>query len=185
MTEQPASQGRAVRFTAFATIGVLSATQELAGAALNGIEGAEPDLVAEETLCLVSIAAARAAEVGLRSEPDVAALVIPVLLDLPFTYRDYLVGGALIQEEDTSLVDVSEEVYQRLQRKRAFYGAHLAPGQFPGERALREKMALWMGRISPPGLPESPQKRLEKLDLIPLFLTHLKLILGFGRQGAV
>ena len=173
---------RATRFTAFATLGVVSTTQELARRALGGIEGADPDLVAEETLCLTATATARAAEVGLREQAEAAQAVLPVLLDVPFTYHDYLVGGAMIVQQDPTLQQASRETYQRLERKRTFYTAHFPPNQFPGERTLTDKMELWMGRISPPHLPESPQNRLAKLDCVPLLLTHLKLVLAFGRQ---
>jgi hypothetical protein len=173
---------RATRFTAFATLGVVSTTQELARLALSGIEGADPDLVAEETLCLTATATARAAEVGLREQAEAAQAILPVLLDVPFTYHDYLVGGAMIVQQDPTLQQASREIYQRLERKRTFYTAHFPPNQFPGERALTDKMELWMGRISPPQLPESPQTRLARLDCVPLLLTHLKLVLAFARQ---
>ncbi|HMB93122.1 MAG TPA: hypothetical protein VKP65_19885 [Rhodothermales bacterium] len=173
---------RATRFTAFATLGVVSTTQELARRALGGIEGADPELVAEETLCLTATATARAAEVGLREHPEAAQAILSVLLDFPFTYHDYLVGGAMIVQQDPTLQQASRDIYERLERKRTFYTAHLPPGQFPGERALTDKMELWMGRISPPQLPESPQKRLAKLDCVLLLLTHLKLVLAFARQ---
>lgn len=180
-----AEQARALtaQFTAFTTLGVLGATQDLARISLSSLDGADPELVAEETLCLVATATARAAEVGLRAAPDVAVAAVPALLDLPFTYRDYLVGGAIIAQDDATLLDANEEVHQRLQRKRQFYTVHFPPDQFPGERTLSEKMGLWMGRISPPKLPETPTERLTKLDLVPTLLTHLKLVLAFGRRG--
>ena len=176
---------RATRFTAFATLGLLGATQELAQAALTGIDGADPDLVAEETLCLAATATARAAEVGLRADPALAQAVVPTLLELPFTYRDYLAGGAMIARQDPALLDAHEQVYQRLRRKQAFYTAHLPPNQFPGERLLTDKMGLWMGRISPPRLPESPMDRLQRLGCVPTLLTHLKLVLAFARGEPV
>lgn len=173
---------RVARFTAFSTLGVVSTSQELVRLAYGGIEGADPERVAEETLCLTATATARAAEVGLREKPDVAQAILPSLLDVPFTYHDYLVGGAMIVQQDPTLQQASRDIYQRLERKRTFYTAHFPPNQFPGERALTDKMELWMGRISPPQLPESPQARLAKLDCVPLLLTHLKLVLAFARQ---
>lgn len=171
-------------FIAFATLGTLGTTQDLAGRALAGLDGADPELVAEETLCLVATATARAAEVGLQDTPAVAAAVVPTLLALPFTYRDYLVGGALLDDRDPALLDAAEAAYQRLQRTQTFYTTHLPPGRFPGPLALAEKMALWMGRISPPRLPEAPPDRLERLGLVPLLLTHLRLVQAFGRHDA-
>ncbi len=173
---------RVAAFATFATLGALGTTQDLARTILGSLDGADQELVAEETLCLVATTTARAAEVGLREAPDLSTAVVPSLLELPFTYRDYLIGEAMLTSHDTSLADGSEEVYQRLTRKQEFYTAHFPQNQFPGEHALGEKMALWMGRVSPPKLPEAPQERLEKLDLVPRLLTHLKLILASGRR---
>ncbi|MDX1545808.1 MAG: hypothetical protein R3247_02400 [Rhodothermales bacterium] len=175
---------RIARVTAFATLGLVGVANELARVAAGGIDGADPELVAEETLCLAATATARAAEVGLREAPEAAAAVAAALLDVPFTYRDYLVGGAMITQQDPGLRDASRQVYDRLRRKQAFYTVHLPPGQFPGERALTDKMGLWMGRISPPKLPEPPMDRLDRLGCVPLLLTHLKLVLAYARQEA-
>lgn len=170
------------RFLTFSTIGALNLTQELAGTILEDVEGAEPDLVAEETLCLVATATARAAEVGLRDHPEAASAASSTLLDLPFIYRDYLLGGAMLAAGDQSLAETGDDIYERLQRKREFYAVHLPRNQFPGERALTDKMELWMGRVSPPKLPEMPSERLARLDLIPKLVTHLKLVLAYGRK---
>jgi len=175
---------QAARIATFATTGALSTTQDLIGRVLESIDMADPELVAEETLCLVATATARAAEVGLREQAELAQAVVPALQALPFTYRDYLLGGMLLSAEDRTLLEATgQEVYGRLQRKQAFYEAHLPAGQFPGERLLTEKMALWMGRISPPGLPELPQERMERLALVPVLHTHLRLVLSFCRQA--
>ena len=174
---------QAVRIAIFATTGVLSVVQDLIGRVLEAVEMADPELVAEETLCLAATATARAAEVGLRERPALARVVPSALMALPFTYRDYLLGSLLLRQKEVSwLEEAGREIYNRLQRKQAFYEAHLPAGQFPGERMLGEKMALWMGRISPPGLPELPQERMERLELVPVLHTHLRLILSFCRQ---
>ena len=177
---------RVAQITAFTTVGVLGTTQDITHALLGDIgemEGTDPELVAEETLCLVATATARAAQVGLKAEPEHATVAHDTLLELPYTYRDYLIGSAMVAERDKSLAEMSDAIYQRLQRKMQFYTTHLPEGQFPGPHALKDKMALWMGRVSPPKLPESPQERLEKLELVDLLLTHLKLVLAFGRRG--
>jgi hypothetical protein len=44
-------------------------------------------------------------------------------------------------------------------------------------------MELWMGRVSPPKLPETPQERLESLGLVDPTVAHLKLVLAYGRRG--
>lgn len=182
MTDTDRHLDQAARIVAFATLGTVNATQALVQTALAGIEGADPELVAEETLCLVATSTARAIEVGLRNTPDQVRGVAPVILNLPFTYRDYLIGGAVLAHQDPSLLDENEAVFSRLQRKQGFYTVHLPANQFPGEHALNEKMGLWMGRISPPRLPERPLDRLQRLDCVTPLLTHLKLVLAFARR---
>jgi hypothetical protein len=184
MSKPDIAAERAARVTTFATLGTLGTTQEVIRVAISGLSGADPELVAEETLTFVGLATARAAEVGLKEQPDVARPVVSALYDLPFLYRDYLIGGSVIMEMDESLLDDAEVIYQRLQRKREFYSAHLPSGKFPGEHTLRDKMGLWMGRISPPSQPDMPDERLERLDIVPTVLTHLKLVLAFGRRSA-
>jgi len=189
-TEQSLSasaQRRIAGCVAFAAIGVIGTTQDLARIVLQDMRDHEPDpdVVAEETLVLVATASARAAASGLQDEPAVQEVVVETLEELPYTYRDYLVGGAIIEEQDPSLLDENEEIYQRLERKQEFYTVHLPVGEFPGPRLLEEKMALWMGRVSPPGLPETPTERLEKLGVISVLLTHLKLVLAYGRRGGI
>jgi len=180
------SLDRVAGVTAFATVGALSLTQDLTHAVLNSIgdlEGTDRELVAEETLCLVATATARAAEVGLQDEPKHEPSVVQTLLDLPFTYRDYLLGKAMVEENQPELSDVAEQVRERLRDKRHFYTTHLPEGQFPGPHALSDKMELWMGRVSPPKLAETPMERLESLGLVEPAVAHLKLVLAYGRRG--
>lgn len=174
---------RIARFASFATIGVLSVTQEMAGVVLADVDGADPDVVAEETLCLVATATARAAEVALNDDDEAFVAISTVMLDLPFQYRDYLLGTEMLVRQDSALAQSGDEVYSRLQRKREFYQAHLPAGNFPGERALSDKMDLWMGRVSPPKLPETPTKRLKRLELLEPLLIHLKLVLAYAKKG--
>ena len=83
------------------------------------------------------------------------------------------------------VLNASNAVYPRLQRTCDFYRVHLPAHQFPGERMLQEKLPLWMGRISPPRLSESPTARLERLNVAEVLLTHLKLVLAFMRRGGL
>lgn len=185
--DTPVSLDRVGQFTAFASVGALGLTQDLTHAVLDQLgdaEGVDPELVAEETLCLVATATARAAEVGLEDEPDHRSSIIQTLLDLPFTYREYLIGKAMVADERPELSEVGEEVRTRLHKKRDFYTTHLPEGNFPGPHALQDKMELWMGRVSPPNLQETPQTRLESLDLVDSVVAHLKLVLAYGRRGA-
>lgn len=176
---------RATSFATFAALGALSTTQDVARTVLRSIDGAEQELVAEETLCLVATASARAARVGLRKAPSaMAEAATSSLLELPFSYRDYLIGGAMIASGDAAMADQSDDIYARLTRKQQFYTAQLPDDQFPGQHALTDVMELWMGRVSPPKLPEPPQERLQKLGLVPVVLTHLKLVLAAARRHA-
>lgn len=170
---------------AFATAGVFQTTQELVGRVVAGVEGADVDVVAEETLALVAVATARAVRVGLGAHPDAEADVA-ALLALPDLYRDYLVGGAALAEPDAARarVDAAGRDRDRLARKTTFYALHLPDGQFPGAHALADKLPLWMGRVSGPGLPEPPDARLARLDPAPILTTHLRLVLAFARRTA-
>ena len=68
MPHDPRSLARAV---AFAAPAALSTTQDLVRLALPALtDQADPALVAEETLVLVSTVTARAAEVGFRQAPE-------------------------------------------------------------------------------------------------------------------
>ncbi|WP_022835557.1 hypothetical protein [Salisaeta longa] len=173
------------RYATFATVGALGLTQDLTHTmlrSLGDIEGADPELIAEETLCLVATATARAVAVALSKRTDDASLP-DALLALPYTYRDYLLGLSMMEAPDApGDANATDAIHARLERKLSFYRTHLPDGRFPGPRALSDKMELWMGRISPPGLPESPQERLASLDLVPPVVRHLKLVLAYGRQ---
>lgn len=168
--------------TAFACIGVINTAQDLTRAVLGSLEGAESELVAEETLCLTAVATARITEVGLREAPAEVEPVSSAVLQLPFLYRDYVMGAALMQQADTVVREAGAEMESRLARKMEFYAVHFVPNQFPAERTLTEKMELWMGRVSPPRLPEMPDQRLARLELVPVLQAHLRLVLAYARK---
>ncbi len=173
------SAGAAARLTAFAVAGTVTTAQEVASAVLREIPEADPGLVAEETLTMISVVSARAVEAG--SNGEVARLVAQTLLDLPSSYHDYLLGGSMLETGGPSSAnDVA--VYDRLARKKAFYAVHLGAGQLPTARALKDKMELWMGRVSPRGLSEHPAARLARMALLPDVDRHVKLIYEFARR---
>ena len=184
MVDQKQVFSRLSRFTAFATLGVLGTTQDMARILLERLKDADPEGVAEETLCMVATATARAAEVGLRQEGLVSTAVTPTIMDIPFAYRDYLIGGAMITRKDTSLLVQNEKIYQRLHDTRSFYSGQFPANQFPGGKDLVNKMELWLGRVNPSnGSAKLSTAELTQLGIVKTFLTHLKLILAFGRQG--
>ena len=179
------SVAQAARVSAFASASALSATQELVRFVLPALtDAADPELVAEETLVLVSTVTARAAEVGLREAPEVLQAVGPAVAELPFLYHDYLLGAQFVAEGAEGDVEPDQAVYDRLARKAEFYAAHLPPGRFPGPLVLADKLPLWMGRVSPPKLPTSPDQRLADLGLVDLLATHARLVLAFAQRVA-
>lgn len=171
------------RAVAFAAPAALSTTQDVVRAVLPALtDQADAELVAEETLALLATVTARAAEVGLRQRPEALAAVGPALAELPFLYHDFLLGAEYVASGAEGDVEPDQSVYERLDRKLAFYGAHLPPGRFPGPSLLGEKMPLWMGRVSPPKLPTSPDARLRDLGLVEVVATHARLVLAFVQR---
>lgn len=181
-SEDESARRESADLIAFSTLGALSTVQELAQIVRSGVEDTDAELVAEETLCLVAVATARAADVGLRQRSDLRRVAVSTLLDLPYSYRDYLLGSAMIEEDDPEIEERGEEIARRLARKQEFYETHLAEGQFPGSRTLGDKMELWMGRVSPPKLPTSPGERLKQLSLVDVLVTHCRVVLTYGRR---
>lgn len=180
----------AARVVAFAAPAALSTTQDVVRAVLPALMdgvGAGPDagLVAEETLALVATITARAAETGLRARPDALAAAGAALAELPFLYHDFLLGAQLVaQGAEGDVAPDDGGVYERLSRKVGFYGVHLPPGRVPGPALLRDKMPLWMGRVSPPRLPTSPDARLRSLGLVEVVAVHARLVLAFAERAA-
>ena len=180
----------AARVVAFAAPAVLSTTQDVVRATLPALAapgagaGVDPDVVAEETLTLVATATARAAETGLQAAPAALAAAGPALVELPFLYHDFLLGAHLVAAGEEGDVEPDQSVYARLERKAAFYGAHLPVGRFPGPRALGDVLALWMGRVSPPKLPTTPTERLAALGLTETLAAHARLVLAFAQRAS-
>ena len=175
------------RTVAFCSLAALNVTQELAGAVLRDIAGADPDLVAEETLCLASVVTWRAAQAGLRDWPEGAAAAEPALTSLPYAYRRYLTGLEMLDRNDPALADPAavDAVDSRLRRKQQFYEGQFAEATFPGEEALVNGMEFWMGRISPPKLPDMPSERLRKMDLARALGAHLRVVAAYCRSAAL
>ena len=111
----------AARAVAFSAPAALSVTQDVVRAVLPALtDQADPALVAEETLALVSTVAARAAEVGLRGAPEALGAVGPALAELPFLYHDFLLGAQVIAAGGEGDHEPDQSVYKRLDRKAAF-----------------------------------------------------------------
>lgn len=187
-TRDSVSSALAARVSAFAGAAALSMAQDITREVLPALSDADrpPDaeLVAEETLVLTSVVTARGVEVGLRGSPDALEAAGLALAELPFLYHDFLLGLQLVSEGAEGDQSVDEAVYQRLSRKADFYDTHFPPGRFPGPRALAEKLPLWMGRVSPPGLPTSPDKRLDQLPIGDMLAAHARLVQAFARKAS-
>ena len=174
----------AARVAAFASAAALSTTQDVVRLTLPALgPDAVPETVAEETLVLVSAVTARAVEVGLR-ETDAVEAAGSAVAEVPFLYHDFLLGAQVIAAGGEGDHEPDQSVYERLDRKAAFYAAHLPPGRFPGPSLLREKMPLWMGRVSPPKLPTSPDARLAETGLVDVVAAHARLVTAFAQKAA-
>ncbi len=174
----------AADLASFATLGVVTLSRDLVARILSEVEGAQPDVVAEETLALTATATARAVSTGYAGAREVREAAEAVLLRLPFTYRDYLAGLVVLENPEESDPAGLEEMEARLLHKLKFYGVHFPAGAFPTERLVTEKMELWMGRVSPPRLPELPTKRLERMGLVDEVRRHLRLVRAYARRLA-
>jgi hypothetical protein len=163
----------------FSTLGILAVTQEISGLALSVLDPADAELVAEESICLLSVATGRTVEAVAPDETDLASSLIMT----SFLYRDYLIGGAMIESGDLSRGEEGVAVGERLERKTAFYAAHLKAGDLPMGSSLKNVMLLWMGRISPPRMSTGPEDRLESIGAIGRVECHLKLVAAHLRQS--
>ena len=175
----------AARVAAFAAPAALSTVQDVVRTVRPALgPAADAGVVAEETLALVATLTARAAEAGLRSRPGALAAAGPALAELPFLYHDYLLGAEMVAAGAEGEVAPDASVYDRLARKAAFYDVHLPAGRVPGPALLADKLPLWMGRISPPRLPTSPQQRLADLGVAGVLAVHVRLVLAFAQKAA-
>lgn len=155
----------------FSTLGLFSVSQELSGMGMAHLTDADPELIAEESLSLAAVATARAIEATSAEHKPLA----DAMLMAPFMYRDYLVGTAMLESDDASQADRGAEIGERLERKIAFYATHLPQATLPTGSVLKNAMLLWMGRISPPGMPTGPEQRLDDSGAVERLQAHTRL----------
>jgi hypothetical protein len=171
------------RIVAFVSLGALTTTQQIAGSVLSNVPGADADVVAEETLVLVSVATSRSAEVGLRARLELIGPVVAAIAEIPFLYHDYLLGAYLLA--NSSRVGAADEsAFIRMHRMHEFYRAHIPQGVYPGERALADKLELWMGRVSPRRTGVHPSERLNSVGASAQLAAHAKVVLAYCRRAA-
>ncbi len=175
----------ATHATAFVSLGTLTLVQQLAGAVLGAIPNADPELAAEETLAMASTNSSRVVEVALRAHPEIQQKVVQALLSLPQHYHDYMVAEGLLSatDEGDQIEAHAAQIRARMIRKCQFYQAHLPAAVLPGEKLLTDKLALWVGRISPPGTGRHPADHLEGLGAVSQVVTHNKVVLAFCRRA--
>lgn len=166
----------------FVVLGFVTTTQQLASIASDSMPSADPGKIFEETACLTGTATARAVSTGFDAGSGGGAPFEAAILTAPHRLAEYMNGYGMLAT-GTGGPDQVNEVHARLERARSFYEVHLPAGQFPDRKQLNEKMALWMGRISPRGLDELPTTRLDRLDLVKILHTHCRLVEAYVRNG--
>ena len=169
---------------AFCAVGISSTTQFLTHVAA-GEASDDLEVIAEETLALVSRTTAQVVSFVLSDHEQLASSIIPALSELPLRYYDFILGNQMLEDiaggEDVD-TDAADSAYTGLSRKMDFYTSHFPLGQYPGRKLLDEKMQLWMGRISAPGLAERPTERTVRLGVADVLSRHLHLVRSFINQ---
>ncbi|TDI77652.1 MAG: hypothetical protein E2O84_00585 [Bacteroidetes bacterium] len=169
---------RAAQISVFASIGSLTVTQELSGRIKQAYPEFDDEVVAEETLCFVAAVAAFC--IRSTSEGKVTSGSAAAVSDLPFSYRDYVLGQLILGPDSTVSDELSGHIGERLTRKTRFYDSQLVNGLRPTtEKGLENLSILWMGRISTPGQKDSPENRIKQLHVVELMLRHMTLISSF------
>jgi hypothetical protein len=82
----------------------------------------------------------------------------------------------MLESGDRETAELGSVIGARLERKMAFYVAHFPPGGHPSPQHIREKMLLWMGRISPPKMPSGPEERLDRSGAVDRVVRHGQLM---------
>ncbi|HUF08795.1 MAG TPA: hypothetical protein VMO47_05705 [Rhodothermales bacterium] len=169
--------------TVFCALGAMAETQQIALAAMEDIDQPDAEKVFAETLCLVSTATARAAVSAFTAQSDVRNHLSQTLQALPLTLHSYIAGGEVLKTGASSPEGIPD-VTADLDRMMDFYNAHLADTGLPDRKSLRHAMILWMGRISPSGLSEHPEARLDRLGLVDRLILHVRLVEAYARNAA-
>jgi len=149
---------------------------------MEAIPQADSEAVFAETLCLVSTATARVAASAFR-KGDIGEHLSQTLQALPLTLHAYVAGGEVLRTGAESPDEIPDATAE-LERMLDFYNAQLADTGLPDRKSLRHAMLLWMGRISPPGLNEHPEARLDRLKLVERLSLHLRLVEAYARNAA-
>jgi len=175
----------------FATVGTHVLFHDLLSSIFSLIPDADPPRVAEETLSLLAVIGARAVEEG-AAGLSTARPIADSLLNVPFAFRDYTLGSQMLLEtgmlatEDQPVEDIqrqSVQIGERLDRIRAFYEQQFPSGTSIRLPHLQDKLLLWMGRISPPGLETTPADRVTASRAPQLLARHARLVAAYVRHA--
>lgn len=150
---------------------------------MEAVDRADPQKVFSETICLLSTATARAAASAFATNDEARQHLVETLQALPLTLHSYVAGGEVLRSRTESPEGV-EDLSGHLEHMLDFYNAHLAQNKYPDQKSLRNVMILWMGRISPPGMEEHPEARVERLELVDRLTIHLRLVEAYARNAA-
>lgn len=170
----------AAEVATFISTGILTTVQQILGTALTEIAGADPDLVAEETLSMVSVLTARQVAGVLEGHSPLEAALVPVLREIPNTYYDYLVGTSVVHHGEAAAG--TDRAYDRLDRKRQFYERQ-AEGGVGSVQGITSVLRDWLLRISPPSAPGVPSLDVEAAGVEAALEVHLMLVEAYTRRA--
>lgn len=175
------SSETAPQIAAFGSLGILTVTQDLSGRVQQAFPEFNREIVAEETLCLVSALTAEC--IGSMAGSAFITDALATLRTVPYSYRDYLLGQLILTDSDAVPEGFSENIGRRIGKDMNFYSSHLSRAfQSTSTEALQTILLLWMGRISPSGCKDEPLTRLARIDPTDLLQRHVTLMTAFARH---
>ncbi len=191
----------------FAAAGTHVLFQDLLAGVLELIPDVDPSRVAEETLSLLAVVGARAVEEGSAGVPT-ARLIGDSVLGMPYAFRDYTLGSEMLADEmsaqgaprnnaqgappageetdpvpNSDIHTQSVQIGERLAKIQDFYEEQFPVGTSIRLPILQDKLVLWMGRISPPGLDSTPAERVTASRAPILLAHHARLITAYVRHA--
>ena len=159
-------------FFAFATVAAITLVQDLLAEAKGQMRGMDAARAVEDTLCLAAQVTYCAGEEGGAD----AVRMANVTKSIPVGYLDYAMGVAAAREGDVALLEERTSILSRIERNQLFYAQHLPDSQHLSRQQLQEKLELWVGRISPPGLPDKPIDRLQRMAAEEVIRAHMLVV---------
>lgn len=166
------------QISAFLSLGVLTATQELSSRTLSVFGEFDSEQVAEESLCVVTALSSHV--VGLVGGSAALAPALSALRNLPYHYRDYVFGTIVLTRNEPLPDGYSDEIGARIAKYIRFYDQLLEMNALVlSDDGVHDKLLMWMGRISPAGRSDTPLQRLDHLRVTAPLVQHLELVRRF------